>query len=93
VKETGLIPADEYRENEQPHTESNYNFLTECFFMGHYSLHLGFHTAHERFMKLNQDLHRVQQVYSDIVRQGGETSDPGIRIKEQMEKGEHLGKM
>ena len=47
----------------------------------------GIHVVLERFMKLNQELHRVQAVYQDIMRQGGEASDPGRRIKEQMEKG------
>ena len=87
VKETGLIPADPDRENEQPQLESSYNFISECFFMCHYCLHLGFHTVHERFLKLNQDLHRIQSVYTDIVSQGGENSDTGVRIKEQMETG------
>lgn len=51
------------------------------------SITLGIHVVLERFMKLNQELHRVQAVYQDILRQGGESSNPGMRIKEQMEKG------
>ncbi len=84
--ETGLIPATEGRENEQPKAEDSYNFVTECFFMTHYCLSLGFHVVNERFMRLNQDLHRIQEVYQDIVRQGVENSTAGQRIKEEMEK-------
>ncbi len=38
-------------------------------------------------MKLNQDLVRTQSLYHDVVRQGGETSNTGRRIQEEMEKG------
>ncbi len=55
--------------------------------MTHRCLHLGFHVVYERFMKLNQELHRVQALYQDVVRQGGEGTNPGMRIKQQMEKG------
>ena len=45
------------------------------------------HVVLERLMKLNQELHRIQAIYQDVVRQGGEDSNTGVRIKQQMEKG------
>ena len=42
-----------------------------------------------RFIKLNQNLHRIQTVYRDIVGGGAQDSDVGQNMKEQMEKGEH----
>ena len=47
----------------------------------------GMHVVLERLMKLNQELHRIQAIYQDVVRQGGEDSNTGVRIKQQMEKG------
>ena len=55
--------------------------------MTHHCIHLGLHVVNEKFLKLNQELHRIQGLYSDILQGGGESSDMGARIKEQMEKG------
>ena len=40
-----------------------------------------------RFLKLNQNLHRIQTVFRDIVGGGAQDSELGQRMKEQMEKG------
>ena len=55
--------------------------------MTHQAIHLGLHVVHEKFQKLYQELHKVQNLYQDIVRQGGQDSDTGQRVKQQMEKG------
>ena len=47
MEETGLVPPPD-AENERIKPEDNYNFVTECFFMTHYALNLGFHVAHEK---------------------------------------------
>jgi len=68
--------------------EPAYTFLTECFFMTHYCLNLGYRMLHERLVKLNQDLHRIQQVYQDMIQQAGTGgSEQTQRIKEDMERG------
>ena len=84
-KETMLIPGEE--EHELPKLENNYNFMTECFFMTHQCVHLGFHVVNEKMMKQNQHLHRIQQLYREIQAQGAENTEPGQRVAKEMEKG------
>jgi ubiquitin conjugation factor E4 A len=84
AKETCLVPAPAGTE---PQLEASYSFLTEVFFLAHDCLHIGFEVASDRFTRINQMLHRIQSIYQDIGRQGGEQSEVGLRIKDQMEKG------
>ena len=87
LKETGLVPAmPEATVEERPTPEETYSFTTECFFMTHYSLHLGFRVLHEQFIKRNQDLHHIQSAYQDLVQQGNRDADMMQRLKEDMEK-------
>ena len=83
-KETYLIPLSS---DSVPSLENNYTFLTEIFFLSHFCFHIGFEVVNDRFVRINQALHRIQSIYQDIARQGGERSDAGLKIKEQMEKG------
>ncbi|XP_050393644.1 ubiquitin conjugation factor E4 A [Patella vulgata] len=84
-EETCLIPAGD--EN-TPNTTETYNFITECFFLTQQCINLGFHTLHNKFTKLNQDLHRVQRLYQDVRQQSAsEEVEPVRSIKAQMEKG------
>jgi len=84
-KETCLVPTDEGEAD--PATADSYTFVCECFFMTHQAIQLGMHVAQEKFVKLNQELHRTQGMYQDLVAQGGQDSEPGLKVKEQMEKG------
>ena len=83
-KETCLIPNED---NQSPSAGENYNFITECFFLTHQCIHMSFHTVHEKFLKLNQELHRVQRLYNDVRGQGNDEVEPVRSIKRQMEKG------
>ncbi|KAK3090701.1 hypothetical protein FSP39_013864, partial [Pinctada imbricata] len=84
-KETTLIPAED---NSRVTPEESYNFITECFFLTHQCLYMGFHTSHEKFLKLNQELHRVQRLYQEVRSQGtSEDVEPVRSIKRQMEQG------
>ncbi|XP_061168185.1 ubiquitin conjugation factor E4 A-like [Saccostrea echinata] len=83
-KESCLVPNEE---NESICTEENYNFITECFFMTHQCIYMSFHTVHEKFLKLNQELHRVQRLYNEVRGQGNDEVEPVRSIKRQMEKG------
>ena len=69
---------------EKVQLDSTYNFITECFFLTHSALNLGVHVVGERLLRLNQDLHRIETVWQDVVRQGVQNSEPGQRIREQM---------
>jgi len=66
--------------------ESSYTFATECFFMTHYTLGLGFRVLHERLVQLNRELHRIQEVYRDITQQGAADSEPAQQLKDDMER-------
>ncbi|XP_035212964.1 ubiquitin conjugation factor E4 A-like [Stegodyphus dumicola] len=81
--ETCLLPRDEPMISEQ----KQFNFTTEIFFATHYALRIGFHVINERMVKLNQELVRIQRLYEETRAQGGESSEVGQRIKENMEKG------
>lgn len=71
-------------------TQAPYNFVTECFFLTHQALRVGFHAVHEKLVKLNQDLHRVQRLYQEVRAQAGSDQDDLVQsIKVQMEKGKH----
>ena len=84
-KETCLVPGEE---NEKLPLEESYNFITECFFLTHQCINISFHQIHEKFLKLNQELHRIQRLYQEVRGQGGnDDMDPVRQIKNQMDKG------
>lgn len=83
-KETCLVPS---AENEKLPEEESYNFITECFFLTHQCINMSFHTVHEKFVKLNQELHRIQRLYQEVRGQGSDEVEPVRSIKQQMEKG------
>ena len=55
-----LLPL---QEGTQRTTSTSYSFSTEIFFMAHKALDLGFRTVQEKFVKLNQELSRLQGAY------------------------------
>ena len=67
--------------------------MTELFFLTHQALHLGFHATHDKLVKLNQDLGRIQLLYQDTVRQHGDGDNEELvrNIKRQMDKGRWWG--
>lgn len=80
--ETCLIPAADG--THRPSSET-YGFVSECFYLAHKALDLGFRVTFEHLMKLNQDLARVQRAYIDIQNQAGVNSDVVQTIGERME--------
>ncbi|PVD37577.1 hypothetical protein C0Q70_00173 [Pomacea canaliculata] len=84
-EETRLVTTEDM---EPLPTQAPYNFVTECFFLTHQALRVGFHAVHEKLVKLNQDLHRVQRLYQEVRAQAGSDQDDLVQsIKVQMEKG------
>ncbi|XP_052772600.1 ubiquitin conjugation factor E4 A-like isoform X2 [Mya arenaria] len=84
-KETCLIPLGE---NETIAEDKNFNFITECFFLTHQAINQGFHAVHEKFLKMNQELHQIQQAYDALRAQGAGQDDVNVtRYKAFMEKG------
>jgi len=49
---------------------------------------MGFRTVHEKFLKLNQELDRIQRRYQEVRGQGvNDDVEPVRRIKNQMNEG------
>jgi len=63
--------------------DSSYTFATECFFMTHYTLNVGFRVLHDRLVQLNRELHRIQAVYRDISQHAAPDSQ---RLRDDMER-------
>ena len=84
-KETCLIPL---AENERLEPLDSYNFISECFFLTHQCLNMGFKPLNEKFVKLNQSLGRIQRLYQEARGQGGNDSmEPVRQLKSKMEEG------
>lgn len=82
ASETCLIPAPE--DTPRPLSET-YGFISECFYLAHKALDLGFKVTFEHLMRLNQDLARIQRAYTDAQNQAGANSDVVQTIGERME--------
>ena len=78
--DTCLVPL---AEGATRNTLPNYSFTTEVFFMAHKALDLGFRTVQEKFVKLNQELGRLQNAYRDAMAGGGGAA--GEQIQSRME--------
>eukprot|EP00095_Tigriopus_kingsejongensis_P000903 maker-scaffold186_size273091-snap-gene-0.14 protein:Tk00903 transcript:maker-scaffold186_size273091-snap-gene-0.14-mRNA-1 annotation:"ubiquitin conjugation factor e4 a-like" len=61
---TTLVPRAE-GENDQNLVDEPINFISNIFFMTHKCLDLGFRVVQEKFVKLNQELNRHQQLYRE----------------------------
>ena len=84
LKDTCMVPGDAGESSAV--MEPSYTFTTECFFMTHHTLALGFRVLHERLVQLNRELHRIQEVYRDVTQQGAADSEPAQRLKDDMER-------
>ncbi|KAI0207125.1 Ubiquitin conjugation factor E4 A [Lamellibrachia satsuma] len=82
LSDTPLIPTDS--QQVAPVVEANYNFMTDIYFMCHYALGLSFRVMHEKLLKLDQHLNRMQGVMQDLSSMPAPLAD---LIKEQMKEG------
>jgi len=84
--ETCLVGVSEEEKEKRP-TALNYSFPTEIFFMAHKSLDLGFRPVQEKFIKLNQELSRLQAAYRDAAEVGGVAAEQvQARMEAAMQK-------
>lgn len=67
-KETCLVGTDE---NEKRIVADKYNFVTECFFMTHKAIDLGYRVCIEKLSKMNREIHRMQGVVQETAAQHG----------------------
>ncbi|EDO44825.1 predicted protein [Nematostella vectensis] len=79
-----IIPQDESTVSVEP--TPAFGFVTECFFMTHYCLQLGFGKICEKYKSLMTRLSELQRVYQSTYDQGGESSLAG-RLKDKFELG------
>lgn len=82
ASETCLIPAPE--DTSRPLSET-YGFVSECFYLAHKALDLGFRVTFEHLMRLNQNLARIQRAFIDARNQAGANSEVVQTISERME--------
>ncbi|XP_074648807.1 ubiquitin conjugation factor E4 A-like [Tubulanus polymorphus] len=85
-EDTKFIPGEENELKEIQETEIHYNFITECFFMTHRCLMLGFHVVYEKYVQLNNDLHQAQRVYHSLQEQGTANTEAGQMVQTRMDK-------
>jgi len=84
--ETCLVGLGE-EDRQKRETAASYNFPTEIFFMAHKTLDLGFRPVQEKFIKLNQELSRLQAAYRDAAQVGGVAADQvQARMEAAMQK-------
>ncbi|XP_043272469.1 ubiquitin conjugation factor E4 A [Venturia canescens] len=78
--ETCLVPTNE---GETRLASESFGFVTECFFITHRTLDLGYRVVLGKLMRANQDLARVQRLLADI-----QENDPPMQqyAFKQMEK-------
>ncbi|XP_071957328.1 ubiquitin conjugation factor E4 A-like [Antedon mediterranea] len=68
-----------------------FNFSTDCFFLTHRCLQLGFNVLHNRFMKVYRELHQYQQAYQEHQRLRPATRQGLLEdLKDNMEKATSL---
>lgn len=63
-KDTCLQPLEE---NQIRITAEKYNFVTECFFMCHKALDLGYRVVIEKLIRMNRDINRLQGAFQDAM--------------------------
>lgn len=73
---------DEFNDEEE---KEPMNFISDCFFLTHQILRVGFFAVYENLLSINQEIHRVQSAFNDIRAQGGENTERGKQILEIME--------
>lgn len=66
-QETCLVPCEDTSEVRV--TSSTYNFITECFFMAHKAIDLGFKVIGDKLVRLNQEMGRIERTYNETMAQ------------------------
>lgn len=67
-KETCLLPCQEGIERI---VAEKYNFVTECFFMTHKAIDLGYRVCIEKLIRMSREVHQLQAAHQDAAFQGG----------------------
>lgn len=70
---------------ERPIAKGQFNFITECFYMTHKSLEIGFALVAEKVITCNQELGRLQQTFIDAQNTGATPTEVMKLINERIE--------
>lgn len=85
-KETCLLPHDTDQDTSvAPMIAKSYNFVTECFFMAHRALDLGYKVTIDKLMKLTQDIGRMERAFNEAVAQAGSNNEVVENIQKRMQ--------
>ncbi|KAL3285242.1 hypothetical protein HHI36_019352 [Cryptolaemus montrouzieri] len=76
-EQTCLLPAVQDDDNavEQRLMADSFNFTTECFFMAHRTMHLGFAIAVDKAVRMNHEIGRIERAYNEARQQAVGNSD------------------
>lgn len=81
-KETFLVPSEA---KEMEGDAAEFGFVSDIFFLTHKCLDLGFRVCHEKFVKMNQELGRQQNMFRDLQLQGQASSSAAEMVQKRME--------
>ncbi|XP_056648617.1 ubiquitin conjugation factor E4 A isoform X2 [Diorhabda sublineata] len=83
--ETCFLPVSSDDTLEEKRLMANsYNFVTECFFMAHRSIDLGFRVGVDKLIRQNHEMGRIQRAFNEALQQAGGNSDLVGTIKDRM---------
>ncbi|VEN40294.1 unnamed protein product [Callosobruchus maculatus] len=84
-KETCFLPVSSNEGAEEERlTADSYNFMTECFYMAHKSIDLGYRVGVDKMLQLNHELARIERAFNDAAEQHGVYSDLVGTVKDRM---------
>ncbi|CAF0830173.1 unnamed protein product [Rotaria sordida] len=85
-KETPLINRQDETEDEK-NPPITFNFITEIFFMSHFSYSISIHRLHRILVKVGEELTRIRDAYNNAVKLDGLNHENSIQLGETMENG------
>ncbi|CAF4687908.1 unnamed protein product [Rotaria sp. Silwood1] len=85
-KETPLINRQDENEEEK-NPQITFNFITEIFFMSHFSYSISVHRLHRILVKISDELTRLRDAYNNAVKSDGPNHETSIKLGEAMENG------
>ncbi|KAJ8924936.1 hypothetical protein NQ315_001099 [Exocentrus adspersus] len=63
---------------------TSYNFITECFYMAHKAIDLGYRVGVDKLVRQNHEMGRLERAFNDAVQQSGGNSDLVGTIRDRL---------
>ncbi|KAJ8971505.1 hypothetical protein NQ314_000667 [Rhamnusium bicolor] len=83
--ETCFLPVASNEDLEEERLmATSYNFITECFYMAHKAIDLGYRVGVDKLIRQNHEMGRMERAFNDAVHQSGSNSDLVGTIRERM---------